>query len=142
MCGLALAVARARRDYQRVRRTVGIVLLVAASACTSSSRHSVVDPRLGPGRPTALDACRRWDSVTGMALPLPREAAALNDVVRLANDATNQNLVYVLVRDHVGAVVQADGAGDRAAADTARRVVNNDCRRIREGKAPTGLIGG
>jgi hypothetical protein len=118
---------------------VGVVLL-AMCGCSSGGRAQV-DPRILPGRPLALDACRRWDSVTAHNLAPAQEAAALVEVVRVANDATNRDLIYVQLRDQVDAVIRGEEAGTPVPVASAKRTVNEDCRRTRNGKAPTGLTG-
>jgi len=118
------------------------VLVVAAAGCVACSHHVSVDERIVPARPVALDACRQWDAVTARRLPGSQEAAALGAVVGRADDATNQNLIYVQLRFHMEAVVRAQEQGDAPATRKAKRVVDDDCQRIRRGRPPTGLTGG
>ena len=109
-------------------------------ACTSSSRGGPV-PRSGSELSSfvaeapaiAQQACDKWASIwhgdTGAAPPL----ADVNSVESVANDATNHDLEFVVLRDHVHFVATAITNGDVGAMATAAERVDADCAYLKQG---------
>jgi hypothetical protein len=85
------------------------------------------------GQSIALRACDRWS-----ALRQPSEAPMLRErdlstVEQIANDATNHDLAFVILRDHVGAAHLAVHNGNRKAWTQAAETVDADCSHIKDG---------
>ena len=113
---------------------VSICVTLGSTAC---STRASVDPRLLPGRSTALGVCRQWHQV---AADEHHVTSQLVGAIRLANSATNANLVYVGLRDHMEAVRRAESMSDLIGRSQAIGIVNTDCRHIAKGKPPTGML--
>ena len=124
---VARRMTRGRADTQmrqnrwsvRTRRQLLLATAGVMVACTSSSRGGPV-PRSGSELSSfvaeapaiAQQACDKWASIwhgdTGAAPPL----ADVNSVESVANYATNHDLEFVVLRDHVHFVATAITNGD------------------------------
>jgi len=114
-----------------------LLLLIALSAsCTHNAGPSAL---VRPGRQNALEACRRWETLTPAVASSLRPLPRVESVIRLANDATNQNLLYLTFRDHMISAATAASRGDLIAWRSGARTVLLDCHRIEAGQAPSGM---
>src|SRR5207302_2001584 len=85
------------------------------------------------GQGIAARACQRWDALrrsSSTALPAVPE---LSNVREVANEATNDDLEFVVLRDHVEVARLAVHNGDAAAWRRAAAAVDADCTHLREG---------
>jgi 4-amino-4-deoxy-L-arabinose transferase-like glycosyltransferase len=140
--GMRVATQRGEKGLQRLRRHIRVLLAMAAIlgvlvvlGLAFTGGQSNGPPTGGPrlkaytaqGQSIAVRACDRWS-----ALRQPREAPRLREqdlstVEQIANDATNHDLEFVILRDHVSAAHLAVHNGDRKAWTQAAQMVDADC---------------
>src|SRR5438105_15829882 len=87
-----------------------LLLLIALSAsCTHNAGPSAL---VRPGRQNALEACRRWETLTPAVASSLRPLPRVDSVIRLANDATHQYLLYLSFRAHLISAASAAGRSE------------------------------
>jgi hypothetical protein len=117
------------RRYAEMTALLGTLSVVACSHSTRTDTQAVVAQAL----PIALSACDQWSALLSRgqgALPGSDEVLA---VERVANDATNHDLEFVVLRDNLHAAYLAARGGNHHAWTDARRRVDTNCAAIRDG---------
>jgi hypothetical protein len=117
--------------------TAGALLLTACTGHGSSTPRpessTSVSQLVAAGPDIAARACRRWEAIPRSAsAPLPSEAPVAQ-IWDVANDATNRDLEFVILRDHLEVARLALHNGDASAWRRSASVVDADCTHLREG---------
>src|SRR5438034_4952111 len=116
----------------------GVALLIAlfvalVSPACSKSHTSAPHTSVAQARAIATRACGDWRSLhqrSGGRLPSQSDVDAIE---RTANDATNGDLEFVVLTDHIHVAALAVHNSDRSAWNEALRRVDDNCARISDG---------